>query len=276
VNVWAPGRRASLVLWGRLRHELFNPLAEPFGSKKIPNPMLCVMLCQSVAPQFLSSWLLPLIALSALVVTPIEPGAQSSPNNRPDAQNAAFVIRRPYCPTQQKVRSKKPVARTGQWFSFKSPDGDFTLSFPSKPSPEQVGEGPVTDIRTYSLTTVEGTRFSVNFNDIGGDPNSRENNEWAKNSEKEIAAADRKAGFRVVQIHRLEKNLIETELWQPVGDTGVQINYLRRSILRRARVYTLACGSVINGEAVSKPTCQKFFSSLSFTTTKPTAVRRGN
>jgi hypothetical protein len=139
-----------------------------------------------------------------------------------------------------------------------------------------LGEGPVTDIRTYSLTTVEGTRFSVNFNDIGGDPNSRENNEWAKNSEKEIATADRKAGFRVVQIHRLEKNLIETELLQSVADTGAQINYLRRSILRRARVYTLECGSIINGEAVNKPTCQKFFSSLRFTTTKPSPVRRAD
>jgi len=230
------------------------------------------MFSHSVARQLISS-LLFLIPLLALLVTLSELGATSSANSRFEAQTPAFVISKSYSRTSQKARAKKSNARADRWFTFKGPDGDFTLFFPAKPSQEQATEGPVTDIRTYSLTTVEGMRFSVNFNDIGGDPNARENNQWAKNAEDLIAAADRKSGSRVVQIHRLERNVVETELWQSVPDSGAKIHYIRRSILRRARVYTLACGSVVNGEAVDKPICLKFFASLRFTKTSPVSVK---
>lgn len=82
--------------------------------------------------------------------------------------------------------------------------------------------------------------------------------------EQLASEADRKDGLRVVQTHRVERNIVETERWQTVPETGANINYLRRSILRRARVYTLACGSVINGKEVDKSICQRFFSSLRF------------
>jgi hypothetical protein len=213
-----------------------------------------------------------LFALSLLGAIPINLTARSSGNNRSNALRSAFVSRKSFSPTAQKARAKRSGLSTARWFTFKGPDGDFTLSFPGRPGPEQqADQGAITIVRAFGLTTVGGNHYSVNFNDIGGDPNARENNEWAKNTEELLAAADRKAGSRVVQIHRLEKNVIETELLESDPGTGAQINYLRRSILRRARVYTLACGSVINGEAVNKPTCQKFFSSLRFTPTKPSS-----
>jgi hypothetical protein len=227
------------------------------------------------ALQFISSSFHFLIALSLLGAIPINLIATSSGNNRSSALGTAFVSLKSYPPNPQKPRAKGSGARATRWFTFKGPDGDFTLSFPGRPGPgQQVDQGTITIVRAFGLTTVGGSHYSVNFNDIGGDPNARENNEWAKNTEELLAAADRKAGSRVVQIHRLEKNVIETELLESDPGTGAEINYLRRSILRGARVYTLACGSVINGKAVNKPTCQKFFSSLRFTPTKRIAVRR--
>lgn len=77
---------------------------------------------------------------------------------------------------------------------------------------------------------------------MGGDPVAPESNEWDRNVEQLASEADRKDGLRVVQTHRIQKNIVETELWQTVPETGANINYLRRSILRRARVYTLAYG----------------------------------
>jgi len=79
-----------------------------------------------------------------------------------------------------------------------------------------------------------------------------------------MSAADRAAGRRVVQIHRLAKNIVEAELWQTVAENGANINYLRRFILRRGRVYTLVCGSVIDGQKLNKPICERFFSSMKF------------
>jgi hypothetical protein len=234
------------------------------------------MFCQS-ALQFICSSFHFLIASSLLWAIPINLTATSSGNNRSSAVSTAFVSLKSYPPNPQKPRAKRSGARVIRWLTFKGPDGDFTLSFPGRPGPEQqVDQGTITIVRAFGLTIVGGNHYSVNFNDIGGDPNARENNEWAKNTEELLAAADRKAGSRVVQIHRLEKNVIETELLESDPGTGAQINYLRRSILWRARVYTLACGSLLNGERLDQSTCQRFFSSLRFTTPKTVVVRRGS
>jgi hypothetical protein len=217
------------------------------------------------------------IALSLVGAIPINLTATSSGNMRSSALRPAFVRIKNYAPNPQQPRAKRSGARPTRWFTFKGPDGDFTVSFPGRPGPEQqADQGAITIVRAFGLTTLEGNYYSVNFNDIGGDPNARENNEWAKDTEEQLAAGDRRAGSRVVQIHRLEKNLIETELLESDPGTGKQINYLRRSILRRARVYTLACGSLLNGERLDQSTCQRFFSSLRFATPKTVGVRRGS
>jgi len=231
------------------------------------------MFCQS-ALQFIRSSVHFLIALSLLGAMPSHLTETSSGNNRSSALRPVFASLKSYSPTAQKARAKRSVPGTARWFTFKGPDGDFTLSFPGRPGPEQqADQGAITIVRAFGLTTIGGNHYSVNFNDIGGNPSARENNEWAKNTEELLADADRKAGSRVVQIHRLEKNVIETELLESDPATGAQINYLRRSILRRARVYTLACGSIVNGEAVDKPICLKFFASLRFTKTSPVSVK---
>jgi hypothetical protein len=151
-----------------------------------------------------------------------------------------------------------------RWSVFTSPDGDFRLSFPHKPKLQDVAPGPATLIRSYAVTTQDGINFSINFHDIGGDPGSRETNEWNRELEEIMAAADRNQNVQIIQTHRLAKNVIEAELLQTVPETGSNINYLRRSILRRARVYTLACGSLINNKKVDRPLCEKFFNSIRF------------
>lgn len=157
-------------------------------------------------------------------------------------------------------------AYSHKWYTFTSPDGDFRLAFPQKPSPQAISDGPVTIIRSFEATMKDGMTFSINFQDMGGDPQSRENNEWERRLEELLTTADRQRGLRVVQIHRLKKNVVEAEIWQTIPEAGANVNYLRRSILRRGRIYTLACGSVINGRTVDKPVCQRFFNSFRFMT----------
>lgn len=67
-------------------------------------------------------------------------------------------------------------------------------------------------IRSYGLITRNGMRFSINFHNIGGDPLAPESNEWGRNMEQLASEADRKDGLRVVQTHRVQKNIVETEL----------------------------------------------------------------
>ncbi|MDT5124147.1 MAG: hypothetical protein QOC96_3629 [Acidobacteriota bacterium] len=102
-------------------------------------------------------------------------------------------------------RSTTPVA--GQWYTFTGPDGDFTLAFPRKPNREQDTQGVVTLIRAYSITIESGMHFSINFQDLGGDPRARRNNEYDQTTEEMMADAARDRGERVVQIHRRARSL---------------------------------------------------------------------
>jgi hypothetical protein len=171
-------------------------------------------------------------------------------------------------PTRPKLNAKP-----GRWYIFRGPDGDFTLQFPRKPDVQDISEGPITLIRYYGVTTDDGTTFSINFQDIGGDPRASQNNEWNRDLEETVAVADRAQNRQIVQTHRLGKSIIEAEIWQTVADTGAHINFLRRSILYHSRIYTLGCGPVINNKKVDQPLCQRFFNSMRFITRPPNRTR---
>lgn len=155
--------------------------------------------------------------------------------------------------------------RGRNWHIFKSPDREFSLSFPGKPNAEESTPGPFTDIRGYRFTTAGGLTFAINLQDIGGDPRATRSNEWGDELERALSEEDRKQRLRVVQMHRLAKNTVEFELWQNVPETNSNINYLRRTIIKRSRVYTLSCGWVIDGKRVNRSICRRFFNSMRFT-----------
>ena len=117
-------------------------------------------------------------------------------------------------------------------------------------------------IRHYHLSTKDREYFSVNFRDMGGDPTSRDANEFDAKAESSISVAARERGERVIQVHRRAKHIVEMEVWQPVKDTW--LHRLDRYIVHRARVYTLGCGSLINNKKVDKPTCRTFYNSIRF------------
>ena len=165
--------------------------------------------------------------------------------------------------TRRKSRAKvTPIS--GSWYIFTGPDRDFTLTFPQRPEREPDAQGIVTILRSYGVSTESGMRFSINFQDLGGDPRALHNNEWAAYLEQMSAEAARSRGERVVQVHRLAKNIVEMEFWRTVEGTGENINYLDRSILQRGRIYNLGCGSIISAREVDKLVCRKFFNSMRF------------
>jgi hypothetical protein len=167
---------------------------------------------------------------------------------------------------QRRTSSRKPNTATPVgWYSFTGPDGDFSLAFPAKPQPfESDVEGPVTTIRHYHLSTKDGKYFSVNIQDVGGDPRSRDANQFDPDNESKVAIAARERGERVVQVHRLAKNIFEMEVWQPVKDSANKLHRLDHAILHRGRLYTLGCGSLIDNKEVDKTICRKFFKSIRF------------
>lgn len=166
-------------------------------------------------------------------------------------------------------RGSSPVsnkrATPAGWYIFPGPDGDFSLAFPGKPKPsDSDGEGPVTIIRHYEVSTKAGKYFSVNLQDMGGDPLSRDDNEFGQKDEIIVAGAARERGERVVQVHRVAKNIIEMEVWQPVKDSQNKLHRLDHAIVHRGRLYTLGCGSLVDNKEVDRAVCRKFFNSLRF------------
>lgn len=162
-------------------------------------------------------------------------------------------------------RETRGSRRSNRWYTFTAPDGDFTLSFPRKPGREADTQGPVTTIRTYSLTTDSGMRFSVAIQDVGGNPKARNNNEWPADQEEHLTVGARNNNEQIIQVHRVSNAIIELQLKQLVKGTGVDLNYFRRDIIRRGRVYTLSCGSVADGRETNKDLCRRFFQSIRLT-----------
>ncbi len=165
----------------------------------------------------------------------------------------------------QRARTRKHnIATVDRWYVFVSPDGDFTLSFPQKPSREPDGQGPRTPIRSFGLYTENRMRFSINFQGLAEGPIWSLANEWNDDYERELLTKDREDNRRVVHTQRIDKHTFEAEIWDAGTDTGESINYIRRTIVRRARLYTLLCGAEIYGRKVDKGTCRRFFNSMHF------------
>lgn len=107
-------------------------------------------------------------------------------------------------------------------------------------------------------------RFSVNFQSIAEGPSWRLANEWNDGYEQEQLKSDRENNRRIVRTQRIDKHTFEAEVWDAGTDAGESTNYVRRTIVGRARIYTLLCGSEIYGRKVSRSICRRFFNSMHF------------
>jgi hypothetical protein len=87
---------------------------------------------------------------------------------------------------QPRTRKHSVAASVDRWYVFVSPDGDFTLSFPQKPTREPDGQGPTTSIKSYGLNTQNGMRFSINLQGAAKGPSVA--NEWNEGYEQGLLA----------------------------------------------------------------------------------------
>lgn len=175
---------------------------------------------------------------------------------------------------QQTSTRRQNIATADRWYVFVSPDGDFTLSFPEKPIREPDGQGPRTPIKSFGLYTENRMRFSINFQGLAEGPIWNLANEWNDGYAREQLARDRENNRRVVHTQRIDKHTFDAEIWDAGTDTGESINYIRRTIVRRARMYILLCGSEIYGRKVDKGTCRRFFNSMRFVDPTPSALSK--
>jgi hypothetical protein len=167
-------------------------------------------------------------------------------------------------PAQAQRAAAVPKTTTAEaWQTFTGPEGDFKVNLPGKPIRTADSPGPVTVVRSFDLETVDGMFFSVSLTDAGGDPRSRENNVLGPDAERLLIEEARARGQEIIQTRRLTRNSIEIEMRWP-KPAGNGIHNLTRQTLRRGRLYSLLCGSTVDGKDVDRSVCRRFFNSLRF------------
>jgi len=181
-----------------------------------------------------------------------------------------ILISAPVSLTQNRKRAKQSH-KVDRWYTMVGPNGDFTISFPEKPTREPDRDGSVTPIRIYGLYTNDPNNpmyYTINFQNL---PDPSLGNEWNDIYERGILTKDNEEKRHVVSKRRIGKNTFETEVWDSSSDNG-DLNYMRQTIIRRGSVYTLLCSSEVYGRKVEKSLCRRFFDSLHFVDSKITSV----
>jgi len=163
-------------------------------------------------------------------------------------------------------KARRPTSTTtkvsgAKWYTFRGPDNDFALDFPSMPKRVEDVQGPVTVVRRYVLT-FEDIYFEVSVQDTGGAPGSSEANELSPNYEQNMARLLAEDGTKIVQIRRLSRGSYEMEVWFPSLSNDGYHHGLRRGVIRNGRQYHYGCNSLIIGREVNRGVCRRFLSSF--------------
>lgn len=163
-------------------------------------------------------------------------------------------------------RAKPAAAHTAraEWYSFKGPDNDFTIAFPTVPARAEDVQGPVTLLRRYA-TAADNIYFEISIQDFGGVPDGPEANELGPNFEQNLSEALTRHGFRIVQMRRTAKDVYEMEAWSPAAAPGDFLHNLARGLIHRGRNYRMGCNSAIAGREVDRRLCRRFFDSFRIT-----------
>jgi hypothetical protein len=164
--------------------------------------------------------------------------------------------------SQNKVGTTKSVE--ARWYTFRGPDGDFTINFPAEPKRTEDVQGPVTVLRRYNLA-VGSMYFEISIQDFGGTPWSSEANEFDPKFEQNLSELLIKEGFRIVQLRRKAKNIYEMEAWSPAATLGDFFHNRARGIIHKGRNYRMGCNSLLVGQEVDNGRCRRFFNSFRIT-----------
>ena len=158
-------------------------------------------------------------------------------------------------------KSATPKSKSTKWYSFRGPDNDFTLDFPSKPKRAEDVQSSVTILRRYALAT-QSMYFEISIQDTGGVPNSSYANEFTPKFEETISKMFSEDGIKIVQLRRTSKGSYEMEVLSPTLNREAYLQGLRRGVIRSGRIYSMACDSIIVGQDADRNVCRRFFNSF--------------
>lgn len=203
-----------------------------------------------------------LIAISALMITVIAP--------IPTLRAQGKQVGRKTAPRRKAAANE---AAGAGWYSFRGPDKDFIIYFPTVPRRIEDVQGPVTLLRRYAAVA-NNIYFDISIQDVGGAPDSPQANEFEAKFERNLSEMLTKDGFKIVQLRRTAKNVYEMEAWSPAAAPGDYLHNLARGVIHKGRNYRMGCNSLLPGREVDRRICRRFFDS--FRITDPLNNSRGS
>ena len=159
------------------------------------------------------------------------------------------------------TRKPTPQQAAAKWYTFNSPDEDFTLAFPVKPArlPDVQTESAI--VRHYGAETRD-IYLDLNFQDLlvpAGDPAY---STFGPRYEITRAQNVGRDGSRVIGYRRVAANVSDMERWQATDQQDRYIHLLTRSIVYNGRLYLLGCSARPFNQEVDKKVCRRFFNSF--------------
>lgn len=149
-----------------------------------------------------------------------------------------------------------------RWYEFTSPDKDFTVEFPARPTRESDIEAASGTMRNYTFDTASES-FLLSFIDTDLDPSSRERNRLPLTFRQSQVDHARERGWTIVRAAMLRRNVYQEERWTPMRhDPERKLHFVARNIARYGRQYILTCASLVPDRKVDAARCVRFLDSF--------------
>src|ERR1041384_6686446 len=89
----------------------------------------------------------------------------------------------------KRPKPQQTAQAPAKWYTFTSPDNDFTVQFPAQPKREEADTQQAGDVAVWRRYSYYGNPLwlSVRFQDLGFPPNSKQANDLGPNIEERLA-----------------------------------------------------------------------------------------
>jgi hypothetical protein len=167
---------------------------------------------------------------------------------------------------EKSVVSSAARAAAAPWGTLTGPDGDFTVDFPAEPRRDEF-QGRVGSLARSYTVHMDTLMLVLASEDLGYGPGRPLADSISPAFEREVRAASKRDGWKIVRVQRLSRSAAEVEAWERSRDPKGYVHSIARTHIRNGRVYDLQCRSLHIGREVDRSTCNRFLSS--FRVTRP-------
>lgn len=153
---------------------------------------------------------------------------------------------------------------TEHWGTLTGPDSDFQVDFPVEPRHEEFfnNAGKIGSVARRYYARTDTLMLSVGFQDLGYPPNGPFANTLPMTYERKVRYAAKRAGWKIVRVHRLSNSVAEVEEWERIDGSEGYTHSVSRTVVRNGQVYDLNCRSLFAEQEVDTHVCLRFFNSF--------------